>query len=260
LSKNDLNMKKFLSSTTVQAIALMALIATAAPSTATALPSPGVGPLTVSWKVSQGPPYLENTATNTIIKKGTKIVGTNYITTFKSTVKTSSFDNAALLALLSHSFGTPFTNNGDALAISAENQVFVVNGTNVVMNVGAVVRVALSGTVDSGAGSYTETVEEAGTNGATKTTYKGSETQNASSYVTVTYNDTSMITDGTGSSFTFAGVSMTAFDATLNKTNGILSYTENFTLSDGAGTGSIRGTNSIITGNVTGGPIKGIEP
>jgi hypothetical protein len=253
-------MKKFVSSTIVPAIALMALAATAAPSTAILVPSSSFGPLTVSWKVSQGPPYLEFVTNKaTIIKKGTKVVGTNFTSTFKSTTTTSSFNNAALLALLSHSFGLSFTNSGDALAISAGNQIFVVNGTNVVANVAAVVTVRFSEPVVSGESSRSQIVEEVGTNGATKTTFNGSETENSSSYVMVSYNDSAMISDGTASSFAFSGVSMTAFDTTLNKTNGIPSFTENFTLSNGGGSGTIGGTNSIITGSITGGPIKGLE-
>ena len=236
-----IKMKKLLLSTILPAITLMALNATAAP-------PPSTGPVTISWKVMQSPPE-EYTNVVTIIKKGTNDVGTNSLSAFKSKIITTTFDNAEVLALLGHSLSNSFT--GDALAVGVDNIIYVVKGTNIVTNASIVLSVMTSNTVYSGAGSYGQTVEKTGTNSPT-TTYSGSSTYTQVSYVKVSYDDSSLITDGTASTFSFVGLSTGAVDATVNKTNGIYAISQNFSLSSGAGVGTIRGTNSVISGSVTG--------
>jgi hypothetical protein len=248
--KANTKMKKFLLSIIVSSVALITLNATAAT-------PPGTGPLTISWKVSQGSPYLEFvTNKTTIIKKGTNDIGTNMVSSYSGAITTSTFDNGSLLDLLGYSFGTSF--KGDALAIDLTNGLYVVKGTNVITNVSSVVSVVLTNGIVSGAATYGQTVETKGTNGP-KTTYTGSATQTITSYVKVTYNDTSLVSSN-ASLFRFVGIATTVADSSVNKTDGAESFSENFTLSDGAGTGTIMGTTSIIKGSITGGPLTATEP
>jgi len=240
-------MKKFLFSMIVPAIALMAFNANAAT-------PPGTSPLTISWKVMQEPPALEiSTNTMTTIKSGTNAVGTNYDYTSKSKITTWTFGNAELIALLSHSFSNSFT--GDTLAIGTNNEIYLVNGTNYVMITYPVLSVTITNTLASGAGTYDITVKRTGTS-SPKTNYTGSATESQMSYVIVNYDDSTVIGSGIPTTFTVGGWATTAVDATVNSTNGSYSISRNATMQSGTGYGSIRGTNSLISGSVTAGAIK----
>jgi hypothetical protein len=245
-------MKKILLSIMFPAIALMAINPTA-----TALPN--IGPLTISWKVTQGPDYLENVTNKvTLIKKGTNVIGTNTVYSFKSTSQIKAFGNGDLLSLLAYSLSdASLTAKGNVLAVGSDNVVYVVNGTNIITNASPVLTVVVTNTVVSGVGTETVTVEKTGTNAAT-TNYSGTFGATQTSYVKVSYDDSSLITNGTASTFRFIGLTSTVFDSTV-EASGAETYTENFNVANGAGTGALRGTNSILGGSVTGGPIKGIE-
>ena len=221
------------------AISLMALN-----SNATTLSN--VGPLTITWKVAQqgvmSPPTL---STNHTTKE------TNVVSKYKSTITTSIFTDADLLALLTNSFKTNLAKT-DKLVTDGEN-VYVVDskGSNVVLDISSVVSVTFETSVYSGA--ETETVSYQKTN----TTTSAIGTDSGISYVKLNYDDSTMITNGTATTFHFDGVSMSAID--FSTTNGYITeqLSENFSV-QGVGNGTIQGTGSVIWGTITG-SSKGTE-
>jgi len=245
-------MKKLLLSTLVTVTALVAMNATAA------YPS-NTGPLTISWQVTTGSTNgLENiTNKSTIIKKGTNAVGTNIVSTFKASSSTKTFNSTSLLDLLAVSLkDSSLTNKGNTLAISNANDtsvILVVNGTNVITNASSVLTVTVINSIAKGVGTETTLTEKSGTN--VTTTYSGTESATYISFVKFAYDDSSVITNGTASTFKFNGVSMDVDDSTI-KSNGSEVNTQNFNLTDGSGTGTISGETCIITGGISGGPIK----
>ena len=241
-------MKKFLLSTIVSAIALMALNATARGSGLT-----DVGPLTISWKVAQqvlgyGSPGNPALSTNHTSK------ATNYVTTYKFTTSTTAFNDASLIALLTNSFKTNFAKGSVQLGTDGEN-IYLVDktGTNVVLDISSVVSVSFVTDVFSGGEVETVSVPKS-MNSATTTSAVG--TASEISYVALNYDDSTLLTSKV-TQFQFNGVSMGASDFSTTNNYNTESIKQNFSL-QGVGQGTILGTSSVIWGTVTG-SSKGTE-
>jgi hypothetical protein len=233
-------MKKFLVSTVLPAFALLALNANA-----TTLSNSG--PLTISWKVTTQALTFSDT-NEPVLSTNHTAKETNYISKYKATTKTDSFKNADLLELLGYSLSATFTNKGDALAVDDGGEIYVVNGANVVANVSPVLKFEFKDTLRSGAEAETVTVEKTGTtNIVVSTTTNGMSTETQMGYIELKYDDYGMTNVSLHSAFHVAGVATAAIDYNFGKNTG----TENISLSSGAGSGEIRGTNSIITGSIT---------
>jgi hypothetical protein len=145
-------MKKFLLSTILPAIALMALNSNAATSLT------NFGALTISWTtLQQNEPLTE--ITNKTSKAGKTASNTVY--TYKASTSSSNFGNAALLGLLSASFPGQIA-TGDKLATDGEN-IYVVDksGSNVVVpNLSTVLTWSYSNSIISGAATITTNTAE----------------------------------------------------------------------------------------------------
>jgi len=226
-------MKNVLSSVLVPAFALMTLNASAATLS-------NGGALTVSWTLSQ-----QLQPDEVIFQTTTKsATATNYISKYKATIKTSTLANATLLSLLANSFNTAFT-TGTKLATDSSGSVYVVDktGSNIVLDVSAVVSVQTTITVISDSYSDTKTVPKTG---PTTESITGTRTETA--FLQLSYDDSSRTTaDGTQTTFQFYGLSAETDDVTKNLGSG------NFTLQNGCGSGVIRGVPSLISkGTYTG--------
>jgi hypothetical protein len=148
-----IQMKKFLSSKVIPAIALMALSANAQIATS------NFGVLTISGKILQGPTELSPVSTNTTHSKK----ATNVLVKSSAKLTTITLDTAYLLDLLGLSLSNSFT--GDTLAIDSSNHIWVAakNGKTLFTNdVSSVLTLeyATNYTVESGAEADTTTVGE----------------------------------------------------------------------------------------------------
>jgi hypothetical protein len=239
-------MKKFLLSSIVSGISLMALNPTAS-----AHGLSDVGPLTITWKVAQqvvgfdSPPVLSTNHTSK---------ATNYVSTSKYTSSTTAFNDASLIDLLTNSFKTNFAKGSVQLVTDGDN-VYLVDktGTNVVLDVSSVLTVTIEYSVYSGGEVQTKSVPKA-TNSPTTTTAVG--TASIISYLLISYNDSSQVTSNV-TQFQFYGVSTGADDFSSDNDFETETIKENFSL-QGVGQGTILGTPSIIWGTVTG-SSKGTE-
>jgi hypothetical protein len=232
----NIKMKNNFLSAIVPAIALMALNATATTLT-------NGGALTISWTVTQQ--QEANTLVSSTTNHTTK--ATNYVSTYKAKTATSTFANASLLKLLENSFNTTFA-AGTRLATDQSESVYVVDktGTNVVLDISPVLSV--NKTTQLRADSYSSTVSVP-KSGVTTTNITGSETLTA--YGDLTYDDSSLTTaDGTHSTFQFSGVS--TYTADVNKNSGHA----NFSVQNGAGSGTIRDIPSLISKGTYSGSAK----
>ena len=242
-------MKKLLFSAVFSACALMAVHVTATP-----IPSPIHGPLTIAWTINQqklddAPEYAGNGKTNVSGSGANK--ATNVLQINKFTFTTASFNNADLLDLLANSLNTNFP-AGTKLATDGSN-LYVVDsaGTNVIAVISSVVTVTATNSVLSGLDTTIHTSKKSGNTDTAVGTASGSQ------FVVVSYNDSGLTTTyGSTSTFQFFGVSaFTRSGASATSTNDVLTGKESgsFTIK-GSGSGTIRGTNSIIGGTIIGSP------
>lgn len=267
-------MKKFLLSTVIPAIALMAFNANATSLTVS-------GALTLSWKVTQQGTYANSTSTNHTSK------ATNVVSKYSGKTTSMTFSDVDLLELLTNSFKTNFP-AGAKLATDGDGNIQVVDktGTNVLLtNITSVLNINSVNDMESYSSSYTTTVAElskALTNivshtnvvtsnsipistnitfttniTTTSTNSVGTGTQTETQLMILTYNDSEMSTgDGTHTSFTIYGVRVSAYDSNSKDTTDKVSG--NFSVQDACGTGTIRGVTSVISGSLNG-SAKGTE-
>jgi hypothetical protein len=213
-------MKKFLLSTIVPAIALMALNANAA-----SLANSGA--LTISWTISQQAESLTNTSvkTNAVGKKAT-----NVVSDYKAATKSSSFNSASLLGLLSNSFPTKIV-AGDKLATDGE-YIYVADktGSNLVLaDLSPILTVAYSNSIVAGAAAITTNTAESTpvTNITTQTNITSAlgtnvtTTTNIIAVTNIVTTATNPVVSGTNIDIVLTGTNYT--------TNTTLVYTTNYT-------------------------------
>jgi hypothetical protein len=156
-------MKKFLLSTILPAIALMALNSNAATSLT------NFGPLTISWTILQQNEPLTNTLTKTNAA-GKK--ATNTVYTYKASTSSSTFSSISLLNLISNSFTNVTFAKGDKLATDGEN-IYVVDSTGsneVLTNLSEVLTVTYADSLTAGSADITTNKVETNTTYVTNIT------------------------------------------------------------------------------------------
>ncbi len=221
-------MKKNLLSTVVTAFALTALNATAA----------SFGTPTLDWTLTQQ--VTSNVFSATTNRTGLTITITDK---FKSTVTNFHIGNGRFLQIVSNSFNTTFP-KGAKLATDGSN-LYVVDktGTNIILNISDVVTLVTEDFVLKDVQTTTTKIKPASTNTASGNSF----TQIG--YVSFIYDDSTMATgDGTTTDFTFSGLATYVYDQELGASRASVSIS----LTNGAGAGMIRGTNSIMSGSFTG--------
>jgi hypothetical protein len=231
-------MKKCLFIAVFSAVVIMALKASA-----TTLSN--AGPLTISWKVSQGTNDLDFVTNKvSLIKKGTNVIGTNTLSTYKSKISTSTFKTTDLIALLADAYSYTNLVKTDKLVFDG-GKVYLVDktGTNILLTGSPVLTLSPYDSIASGAESETVTSKLVGTNTTYTTTTTGAATKTEVVYVTLSFVATNIAT-----SFTVSGVATGAVDVNLTKGTA----TENYTIPNLTGIGTLHGTNSIIEGTFTG--------
>ncbi len=255
-------MKKLIFMAMYSAAALLALNASAATL------SSG-GSLTFNWTVytQEFTNKLESTKTNYTGK--TTNLSTNVVRTYTSAYKSSPFNNASFLDLLSNSFKTTFP-PGSKLATDG-SAVYVVDrtGTNIILAPPTnVLNITVSGYIESGA---SDTVSNNNKGGIT---LKSSGGGSGFAFFTAAYDDSLMqSSDGTTTQFSFTGLASFGEKSTTTVIsggyfNGITdnlitvfgTESQNFSILNGAGTGTLRGTQAISTGRIVSGTISGSIP
>jgi hypothetical protein len=242
-------MKTFSFPAILSAIALMA----AQHATATPLPTPFHGPVTIAWPITQqnldnAAKYPGNGKTNIT---GTTSKTTNVMQIYTSTVTTAPFNNASLLALLANSLNTTFPAATELVTDGSTLYVTDHTGTNEIVAISNIVTVTGNFKADAGANTRNQITTKSGTTSTDVGTASGSQ------FITLNYDDSALVTtDGTTTTFEFAGVSaFTRKGSTTVATNGVISVKESGSFKiTGSGSGSIRGKTSIITGTVVGTP------
>jgi len=239
-------MKKFLLSIILPAIALAAFNTHAG----TLI---GGGALTIACTVyQQGAETYSTNSTHTG-------KSTNYTASASEGVTSASFKNADLLNLLAFSFGMTFAKT-DTLAVDQFANVYVVDktGSNVVLAVpNNVLSLVFYPSVIKYSYQNSTTISETGSKTIPVTsTYTDTTTETDTSILTLSYDDSSMITENP-STFTIVGLATYAKDSTATtKTN---TASQNFSFATGTtgtGSGTFRGTNSVISAQTITGSSK----
>jgi hypothetical protein len=235
-------MKEILFSALCTAIAMFA-------SNARAQTLTSKGTVSFSWTV-----YQQKTSTNYSLTNHT---GTTVVSTTSVKAKSFTLSNASIIALLANSFDTTFP-AGSKLVFSESGgpigSIYLVDktGTNVVQDISSVVSATSPGDV----GGYLSTTTD--NDETTETNYTTRASGTYAEYVTFNYDDSAQATaDGTQSVFVFNGISKgsQSYNSTEPVTNSTPTTTAtervSFTVT-GVGYGTIRGTNSVISGTVLG--------
>jgi hypothetical protein len=246
-------MKNSLFSAVFSTLALVALQTTATP-----LPTPINGPVTIAWTIDQQ--NLDDMAKypgdgKTSVSGSGANKATNVLQIYTDSFKTISFNNASLLKLLANSLNTtPFPATTKLVTDGSALYVVDHTGTNVIASITNVVTVApptnLNAEVTSGVDTTIQTSKKTG---YSETAVEGGS---GNQFLIVSYDDSGLTTtDGTTTTFTFYGIS--AFtrsgSSTLSDETVTVKEKGSFTI-HGQGYGTIRGTNSIISGTIVGSP------
>jgi hypothetical protein len=223
------------------------------------------GSLTLDWTVykQEFTNKLESTQTNYTGK--TTNLSTNVVRTYRSSYRSSTFNNASFLDLLTNSFKTNFP-TGSKLATDGST-VYVVDktGTNILLAPTNVLTITVTGFIETGA---SDTVSNfTATPFGPDVSLKSSGSGSGFAFFSATYDDSLMQTsDGTTTQFSFTGLdsfgekstSMFLVGANIVATSGTES--ENFSILNGAGTGTLRGIPATLKGSIVSGTISGWVP
>jgi hypothetical protein len=248
-------MKKFIFAAMFLASALLAQNASADTLTF-------AGSLTLNWTVytQEFSNKLESTKTNYNGK--TTNLSTNVVRTYTSAYKSSPFNNASFLDLLSNSFRTTFP-PGSKLATDGSG-VYVVDrtGTNIILAAPTnILNITVSGYIASGASSTVSNFYPTGIS------LKSNGSSSGFAFFSATYNDSLLQTsDGTTTQFTFTGLASFGEKSTTmvfsgGYFNGITdnlvaisgTQSQNFSILNGAGTGTLRGRPATFKGSIVAG-------
>src|SRR5580658_4446217 len=243
-------MKKLLSSALFAASALLTLEASAATL------SSG-GSLIFNWTVytQQFTNKLDSTKTN--YTRTATILSTNVVRTYRSAYRSSSFNTASVLDLLSNSFKTNFPAGSKLATDGSAFYVVDKTGTNILLAPPTnVLSIAVSGYFETGA---SETVSNYAPAGITLNSSGGGS---GFAFLSATYDDSLMETsDGTTTQFTFTGLASFGEKTTswffIGRLSNIVAargtQSQNFSVLNGAGTGTLRGTPATFKGSMVSG-------
>jgi hypothetical protein len=246
-------MKKAISASLFSALAFWPLYAPAA-----ALPTPFVGPLTISWTCTStnlfdAPQYSGEGKTNITGTGSAKT--TNVTQIYRYSTSISPLETAGFLGLLENSLSNTFPAGSRLVYVSGggtTNSVFVTDksGTNSIADISAIF--AVGSTNDVSTGSDT-TVQKTTKNSLTSSSASGLRSGNQA--IILKYDDSDKTTkDGTTTSFKFVGKSTySRSGSSTTSTNGIITekVSETFTVT-GIGYGTIRGKACLLEGSITG--------
>jgi len=245
-------MKKLLFSAVFSTVVLVAA------HQAMATPIPIIhGAVTISWTIDQQ-------KTLDVLKYGedgkTSISGpannrtTNVLEVTTSSISTAPFNDVNFLDLLENSLDQTFPTGAKLVTDGTILYVADHTGTNAIVEptlLSSILTVTHTNNITAGLETAMEAFTKAGSSGTANGTSSGSE------FVIVNYDDSTQVTkDGTTSVFQFAGVSTFTRSASEKRsTNDIATIKESGSFKvTGSGTGTIRGTNSIIAGTILGTP------
>jgi hypothetical protein len=158
-------MKKFLFSTILSAIALMALNSNAVSLT-------NFGPLTISWTILEQNEPFTNTPTLTKTNADGK-KATNTVYTYKATTSSSNFSGTSLLGLIAESFTNITLPRGAKLATDGETNIYVVDSTgsnDLITNLSEVLTVTYADSLTAGSADITTNKVETNTTYVTNIT------------------------------------------------------------------------------------------
>jgi hypothetical protein len=176
---------------------------------------------------------------------------TNITTVTKSKATNAPIHADFILGLLANSFNTSFPAGAQLVMRGLGNFSFFVvdsTGTNILLNVSAV----LSITENAGVNSGMETLIQKTTAAGTK--YSGNNTQVLTEYATLSYNDTALMTkDGTHTNFQLNGILVDSLSTNIGTVKSRQSV-----LFQGSGSGTIQGKDNIILKGTLSGALSGL--
>ncbi len=203
------------------------------------------GPFTVNLTA------LQQAASDVLVKSNYTHTATttNIAQLHKSTIKKFAFSSASLVTLLGNSFNTNLPPGARLVTDGIFIYVMDKTGTNVLLNVTSVLQVNFTDAVTADLAVDTLNLKKTGA------TQKNTDVGAQVSFANVSYDDSALTTkDSTHSVFTITGV----FNESFSRNFDTGKTSESFVTTDGAGNGTVQGTNTIIFGTSTG-KATGIE-